>query len=105
VVILQLNIDELVKRRISDGFRERIPGLPIMKPFLSREITVKDLLDRCPQVLQLFMEMGLLCPGCPAEAFHTLEDVAREYHLDLNQLLQRIDMVINGHQAPAGNRC
>jgi len=74
-----------------------------MKPFLSREITVKDLLDRYPQLLQLFMELGLLCPGCPAEAFHTLADVAREYHLDLNQLRQRIDTVIDGHKAPAGN--
>jgi hybrid cluster-associated redox disulfide protein len=70
-----------------------------MKPFLSREMTVKDLLDRYPQLLQLFMEMGLLCPGCPTEAFHTLEDVAREYHLDLTQLRRRIDTVIDGYQA------
>ena len=45
------------------------------------------------------MELGLLCVGCPAEAFHTLEDVAREYHLDLDQLLQRIDMVIGDKEA------
>ena len=70
-----------------------------MKPYLSPDITVKKLLDRYPQLLQLFMDLGLLCIGCPVEAFHTLADVAREYHLDLNQLLQRIDTVIGGNDS------
>jgi hybrid cluster-associated redox disulfide protein len=65
-----------------------------MEPYLSPDITVKELLDHYPQLMQLFMDLGLLCIGCPAEAFHTLADVAREYHLDLNQLLQRIDIAI-----------
>ena len=65
-----------------------------MNASFSSDITVKKLLDRYPQVLQLFMDLGLLCIGCPVEAFHTLADVAREYHLDLNQFLQRIDTVI-----------
>lgn len=66
----------------------------ILKSRLSTDITVKELLDRHPQLLQLFMEFGLMCPGCPAEAFHTLTDIVREYRLDLNQLLQRIERVI-----------
>ena len=40
------------------------------------------------------MDLGLLCVGCPAEDFHTLVDVAREYHLELNQLLRRIHKAI-----------
>lgn len=71
----------------------------MMKPCLSTDITVKELLDGYPQLLQLFVDIGLLCPGCPAEAFHTLADVAREYHLDLNQLLHRIDRVIGDKEA------
>ena len=70
-----------------------------MEPYLSPGITVKKLLDRYPQLLQLFMDLGLLCIGCPVEAFHTLADVAREYHLDLNQLLQRIDTVIGSNES------
>ena len=68
--------------------------MAIMKPHISPEVTVKDLLDRYPQLLQPFMDLGLMCPGCPAEAFHTLREVAREYNLDLAELLHRIDMVI-----------
>jgi len=73
-----------------------------MNPLLSSDITVKELLDRHPQTLQLFMDIGLLCVGCPAEAFHTLADVAREYHFDLNQLLQQIQKTIGDHEVSLG---
>jgi ZIP family zinc transporter len=72
---------------------------PVMEPYLSPDITVKELLDHYPQLMQLFMDLGLLCIGCPAEAFHTLADVAREYHLDLDQLLQRIDIAIGSNRS------
>ena len=66
-----------------------------MNSILSSDITVKELLDHHPQALQLFMDLGLLCVGCPTEGFHTLVDVAREYHLELNQLLQNIHETID----------
>lgn len=64
------------------------------KEILTSAITVKEILDRYPKALPVFMDIGLLCVGCPAEAFHTLEDVAREYHLDLDQLLRRLHKAI-----------
>ena len=70
-----------------------------MKSSLPAETTVEELLDRHPRLLQLFMDLGLMCPGCPAEAFHTLADVAREYHLDLSQLHQNIAEVIGNKEA------
>ena len=71
-----------------------------MEQRLSSDITVKDILDRYPQLLKLFMDLGLLCVGCPTEAFHTLEDVAREYGIDPDQLLQRLQRVIEPSEAP-----
>jgi len=64
------------------------------KSQIESNITVKVLLQHHPQALQVFIDMGLLCVGCPAEEFHTLADVAYEYHLDLNQLLQLINKTI-----------
>ena len=69
---------------------------------LTSAITVKEVLDRHPQALKVFMDIGLLCVGCPTEAFHTLADVAREYHLDLKQLLQRIDKAIGDDDVSLG---
>ncbi len=61
---------------------------------LSSNMTVKEVLEHYPQTLRLFLDMGLLCVGCPTEAFHTLEDVAREYSLNLCQLLQNLNTAI-----------
>ena len=66
---------------------------------LSKNITVKELLDHYPQVLRVFMDIGLLCVGCPTEAFHTLADVAREHRLDLNRLLRQITKAIEDDEA------
>jgi hybrid cluster-associated redox disulfide protein len=73
-----------------------------VNPNISTDITVKELLDRYPQLLQMFMDMELMCVGCPTEAFHTLSDVSREYHLDLNQLFHRIYKVIGDDEASHG---
>ncbi len=61
---------------------------------ISSVVTVKELLETHPQLLHMFLDMGLLCVGCPAEAFHTLEEVAQEYKLDVDQLLRRINKSI-----------
>lgn len=57
---------------------------------LSYHWTVQEILDQYPQVMPIFIEIGLLCVGCPAESFHSLADVARENHLDLQNLMKRI---------------
>lgn len=72
------------------------------KAALTSAMTVKEVLDRHPQVIQEFMNIGLLCVDCPAEAFHTMEDVAREYNLDLDQLLQSINKVAKDDAARLG---
>lgn len=61
---------------------------------VSARLTVKEVLDRYPQALPVFMQLRLLCVGCPTEAFHTLTDVAREYDLDIELLLARIRSAI-----------
>lgn len=61
------------------------------KSDISSVMTVKELLETQPKVLHIFLDMGLLCVGCPAEAFHTLAEVAHEYKLDVNQLLSRLN--------------
>ncbi len=68
---------------------------------LSSDTTVKELLDRYPQLLQPFMNLGLLCVGCPTEAFHTVEDVAGEYGYDPEELIQYFQGIIDAPDASA----
>lgn len=62
-------------------------------------MTVKELLDRHPKLLLTFLDLSLLCVGCPTEAFHTLSDVAREYHLDRDAFLRRLSENTHGDEA------
>lgn len=62
---------------------------------LSESITIKELLDLYPYLLTTFIDLGLMCVGCPADAFHSLADVAREYGLDKKQLLARLKNAID----------
>jgi len=66
-----------------------------MNRCLTTDITVKELLDRHPKLLQVFLDFGLLCAGCPAEAFHTVEDVAKEYGHDPKKLIEHFEGVID----------
>ncbi len=40
-----------------------------------------------------------MCVGCPADAFHSLADVAREYKLERKELVARLQAVINDNMA------
>ncbi|MFO8031862.1 MAG: DUF1858 domain-containing protein [Desulfohalobiaceae bacterium] len=58
------------------------------------EMTVKNLLEQHPKATLVFFRLGMLCPGCPAEAFHTLREAALEHSLDPDILLQRLRLEI-----------
>ena len=44
---------------------------------IDSKTTIQDLLEQYPRVTSMFIERRMLCVGCPAQAFHTLEEVAR----------------------------
>jgi hybrid cluster-associated redox disulfide protein len=62
---------------------------------ISESSTIKELLDQHPYLLHTFVGLGLMCVGCPADAFHNLSDVAREYNLDKSKLMAHLEKVID----------
>ena len=71
-----------------------------MKTWLSETDTITELLDRHPYLLQTFIDLRLMCVGCAAEAFHTLADVAREYGINQDQLVSRLQAAIDDAVTP-----
>ncbi len=63
---------------------------------LSANVTVKELLDGYPELIEVFVDLNLKCVGCPTERFHTLREVAEIYELDLayfiHQLSKRLQL-------------
>ncbi|MBF0424227.1 MAG: DUF1858 domain-containing protein [Magnetococcales bacterium] len=49
-----------------------------------------DLIQEFPEVGVILSEMGIECGNCLASQVDTLEDVARMYKLDMEQLLLKM---------------
>jgi hybrid cluster-associated redox disulfide protein len=57
---------------------------------INANITVDELVRHHPQTIDFFVKRKMLCVGCPAEAFHSLEDVAGNYSIEFKQLLKEL---------------
>ncbi len=61
---------------------------------ISSKTTIQELLARHPNALTVFIRRRMLCVGCPAQAFHALEDVARLHGCTAENLCHAIQEVI-----------
>ena len=57
------------------------------------EMTVHELFTHYPSAMDVFVEKKMLCVGCPAQAFHTLNDVVRLYGYDLKSFMASLNKI------------
>lgn len=60
---------------------------------LDTQTTVAVLLSACPQAAAMLLRHHVSCIGCDMAVFDTLEDVARNYNLNLGILMHEINQV------------
>lgn len=64
---------------------------------LTPELSVETVMQRWPETVAVFQAYRTACVGCVMAPFDTLADVARNYHLEVGELLhalqQRIDSI------------
>ncbi len=53
---------------------------------IDSKITVQKLLANHPGAITAFIKAKMQCVGCPAQGFHTLEEVARIYGCTVEDL-------------------
>lgn len=63
---------------------------------LDRKMTVSELITAKPSVMDVFIKRKMLCIGCPAETFHTLEDIALNNGIALKTLMNDLCLAIDG---------
>lgn len=61
---------------------------------IQQKMTVAEILDRFPETAAVFIRRRMACVGCPAEDFDTLEDAARIYQIDVQELLNDLQQAI-----------
>ena len=57
---------------------------------------VRDVVERYPQAIAVFVRHGLQCAGCCISPFHTIADTAREYSMAIAPLLGDLNRAITG---------
>jgi hybrid cluster-associated redox disulfide protein len=57
---------------------------------IDSKTTIQALLEQHPRATAVFIERKMLCVGCPAQAFHTLEEVARIHGSTMDDLCDAI---------------
>jgi len=67
-----------------------------MQPILpiTADSLVKEVVERHPQTIAVFVKHGLNCVGCYIAPFHTITDTACEYALQLERLLSELNGAI-----------
>ncbi len=63
-------------------------------------MTIQELLERYPLAAAAFIKRRMLCVGCPAQAFHMLEDVARIHGCTIDDLCAVIREAIQTEEKP-----
>ena len=69
------------ERIVSRAYHKDVSAL------LSKDWTVEQVLESYPQTADIFVRLKADCVGCRLEWFCTLEDVVREYGLNLGEFL------------------
>ena len=67
---------------------------------IDSKMTIQELLARHPLATAAFIKRRMLCVGCPAQAFHALEDVARIHGSTIDGLCAAIREVIQTEEKP-----
>ena len=73
-----------------------------METILSPALTVDRLFAKWPQTTAVFLRRRFACIGCLMAPFDTLEDVARNYQVDLVELLAELSAAIEGKDYHGG---
>ena len=64
--------------------------------FISRS-TLSEVMSFTPEIVREFINLGVNCAGCSINKFCTLEDVCRNYHLDLPKVILILEELIRIH--------
>ena len=67
-------------------------------------MTVAELFQRWPQAIPLFLELRTACVGCWMAPFDTLEEVSRNYGLQMGPFIARLEAAIDSPPDREGGR-
>lgn len=65
-----------------------------MSEKITKEMNIIDIVQKCPQSLEIFAKYGLGCIGCAAARFENLEAGAKVHGFDPDEMVAEINALI-----------
>lgn len=61
---------------------------------LTKEMTVGQVLKLYPETIQVFLELGMHCLGCPSSTMESIEGAALTHGRNVDDLIQQLNKAI-----------
>ena len=58
---------------------------------ITKDMTIRQVLERDTNTAPIFFEMGMHCIGCPSASGETLEEACMVHGVDVNELIEKIN--------------
>ena len=77
-------------------FFQKSKGENEMAEKITKEMNIMDIVNSCPESVNVFKKYGLGCIGCAAAHFENLEAGARVHGFDADAMVKEINELIAG---------
>jgi hybrid cluster-associated redox disulfide protein len=65
------------------------------KEKITKEMTIREIIQKYPKTTFVFIDYGLHCIGCPLAQAETLEEAVKLHRIDLKKLLEDLNKAAN----------
>ncbi len=61
---------------------------------ITKKMTIREILEKHPEIFEVFANYGLYCISCPVAQFETVEEMAKVYGFNLEDFLADLNKAI-----------
>lgn len=65
-----------------------------MKEKITKDMRIKEVVEKYPKTLEVFAKYEFHCIGCPAASFETIEDGAKAHGVTVEELIEDLNKSI-----------
>lgn len=57
----------------------------------SKDTTIGEILEKAPEKVEILLEIGMHCLGCPASQMETLEEACDVHGIDVEEVIAKLN--------------
>jgi len=63
------------------------------KELIAKEMTISEVIAKCPDTIPILMKSGMHCIGCPMAMQETLEEGLSAHGLDVDEVIDELNKI------------